>query len=140
MGNPLTNIISTVTLPFKTQLRRAASVVLPKDHNGHPNGISNGNGYTYVNGTNGSTNGHLNGHIDGRTNGYTTMNERQPLLNGNANGGRWTTQTDSGFSWRDFFLDNKKTPGTEDSNIFIKYPTRVWNVTKVTLLSCMYLP
>lgn len=135
MGNPLTNIISTVTLPFRAQVRRAASLVVPKHQDGHPNGISNGNGYTYVNGTNGSTNGHLNGHINGHTNGYTTMDsERRPLL-GN---GHSTTESDSDFSWRDFFLDTKRTPGTNDPNPLVKYPTRVWNVTKVTLLSCMY--
>ncbi|KAK1774066.1 Sodium/calcium exchanger protein-domain-containing protein [Copromyces sp. CBS 386.78] len=132
MGNPLTNIISTVTVNFRKQVRRASGLV-PKDQDDHPNGISNGNGYTYVNGTNGSTNGHLNGHINGHTNGYTTMDpERRPLL---GNRGRWTTESDSDFSWRAFFLDTKRTPGTEDSNPLVKYPTRVWNVTKVTLLS-----
>ncbi|KAK3402328.1 Sodium/calcium exchanger protein-domain-containing protein [Sordaria brevicollis] len=135
MGNPLTNLISTVTIPFRNQIRRASTGLLSKNQNGanHPNGISNGNGYTYVNGTNGSTNGHLNGHINGHTNGYTTMadSERSPLL-----GGRWTTtESDDEFSWRAFLFDNKKTPGTAHSNPLVRYPTRVWNVTKVTLLS-----
>ena len=140
MGNPLTNLISTVTVPFRAQIRRASSIVAPKHQGDHPNGISNGNGYTHINGTNPSTNGHLNGHINGHTNGYTTMDsERRPLLaNGTGNGGRWTTESDSDFSWRDFFLDTTKTPGTNHPNPLVKYPTRVWNVTKVTLLSCMY--
>lgn len=137
MGSPLTNLISTVTVPFRAQIRRASSIVASKHQGDHPNGISNGNGYTHTNGTNPSTNGHLNGHINGHTNGYTTMDsERRPLLaNGTSNGGRWTTESHSDFSWRDFFLDTTKTPGTNHPNPLVKYPIRVWNVTKVTLLS-----
>ncbi|KAK4219956.1 hypothetical protein QBC37DRAFT_74859 [Rhypophila decipiens] len=36
--------------------------------------------------------------------------------------------------WR-FFLDTKNTPGTDSPNPLTKWPARVWNVTKVTLLS-----
>ena len=71
-------------------------------------------------------------------NGRTSMDERRPLLgNGNGNGIGLGGSETSG-TWSDVFLNPRSTPGTASPNPFVKYPARVWNVTKVTLLSCTY--
>ncbi|KAK3316130.1 Sodium/calcium exchanger protein-domain-containing protein [Apodospora peruviana] len=55
------------------------------------------------------------------------VNEDTPLLGG-------TPVHQRGPVWR-FFLDGTDTPGTDSPNPFVKFPARVWNVAKVTLLS-----
>lgn len=57
--------------------------------------------------------------------------ERRPLL------GRSTSHAEPGF-WRHLLINNQSSPGINSPNPFIRWPARVWNVTKVTLLSCTY--
>lgn len=61
------------------------------------------------------------------------MDEYRPLLPGR----HFTSASESGF-WRHLFLDPKSSPGTDSHNPFVRWPAHVWNVTKVTLFSCMY--
>jgi len=63
------------------------------------------------------------------SNGQPPM-ESDPLLPG-AHGVR---RDEESFWWA-FFLDRKRTPGTDSHNPFVSVPAHIWNVTKVTLLS-----
>ncbi|KAM7207475.1 Sodium/calcium exchanger domain containing protein [Naviculisporaceae sp. PSN 640] len=70
-------------------------------------------------------------------NGRSTMDsESTPLLVGGTHPIRLNHDDlhARGPAWR-FFLDTKHTPGTDSPNPLVKWPARVWNVTKVTLLS-----
>ncbi|KAK4235993.1 hypothetical protein C8A03DRAFT_17322 [Achaetomium macrosporum] len=78
-------------------------------------------------------------HPNGHANGYvvpvnTDMDDAEirPLL-----GNRHTSHSlrpEHSF-WRHFFLNPTSSPGTDDPNPFVRWPARVWNVTKVTLFS-----
>lgn len=66
-------------------------------------------------------------------NSRTSMDESTPLLDPTIH-----EETGRGPVWR-FFLDAKGTPGTDSPNLFVKCPAYLWNVGKVTLLSCTYI-
>jgi Ca2+:H+ antiporter len=53
---------------------------------------------------------------------------------GHGNGHGFT----NGSATREFFFNKRKTPGLHDPNPFVKYPSHVWHITKVTLLSSEY--
>lgn len=72
--------------------------------------------------------------IFGGMNGRTSVDESTPLLDPTV----IHEETSRGPVWR-FFLDAKSTPGTDSPNLFVKWPAYLWNVAKVTLLSCTYL-
>ena len=61
--------------------------------------------------------------------------ERRPLLGHHHVAS--TLHAEPGF-WRHLLINNQSSPGTNDPNPFVRWPARVWNVTKVTLLSCTY--
>ncbi|KAK4043162.1 Sodium/calcium exchanger protein-domain-containing protein [Parachaetomium inaequale] len=57
--------------------------------------------------------------------------ERRPLL------GHQTASNlhaEPGF-WRHLLVNNQSSPGTDSPNPFVRWPARVWNVTKITLFS-----
>jgi Ca2+:H+ antiporter len=60
--------------------------------------------------------------------------ERRPLLGHHATS---NLHAEPGF-WRHLLIHNQSSPGTNDPNPFVRWPARVWNVTKITLLSCTY--
>lgn len=60
--------------------------------------------------------------------------ERRPLLGHHVAS---TLHAEPGF-WRHLLISNQSSPGINDPNPFVRWPARVWNVTKVTLLSCTY--
>lgn len=41
--------------------------------------------------------------------------------------------------WGAVFFDRKRTPGTDSHSPLVWIPATVWNVSKVTLLSCTYM-
>jgi Ca2+:H+ antiporter len=108
-SNHLTH--STVNTKTREELRRAES-----GNSKAPN-QSNGNGST-------SAFASLDD-MDG---------ERRPLLGHHATS---TLHAEPGF-WRHLLIHNQSSPGTNDPNPFVRWPARVWNVTKITLLSCTY--
>jgi len=67
-------------------------------------------------------------------NGRPALDESTPLLGTNT----IHEEHERGPVWR-FFLDAKGTPGTDSPNILVKWPAYLWNVAKVTLLSCTYI-
>ncbi|KAK3384489.1 Sodium/calcium exchanger protein-domain-containing protein [Lasiosphaeria ovina] len=77
--------------------------------------------------------GHKAQDSDGFTNGNAIngdMDEESPLL------GHTVSRDPGEYSfWRHLLLDRKSSPGTDSSNPLVKFPARIWNVTKVTLLS-----
>jgi len=77
-----------------------------------------------------------NGAVNGNGNGHThyTMDEETPLLAGE----REPTHDDGGAFWWALFFNNKSTPGTGHPNPLVRWPAQIWNVAKVTLLSCTY--
>lgn len=72
-----------------------------------------------------------NGHYG--QNGLTPMDENAPLLPR-----AHVAQAEGDSYWRAFLFDRKRTPGTDSHNPLVWIPALVWNVFKVTLLSCMY--
>jgi Ca2+:H+ antiporter len=84
-----------------------------------------GTGRSQINGINGHATGHLgpdHGDMDP---------EVRPLL-----GHRISSHHSSGF-WRHLLLNPRSSPGTDSPNPLVRWPAYLWNVTKVTLLSCM---
>ncbi|KAK3692633.1 Sodium/calcium exchanger protein-domain-containing protein [Podospora appendiculata] len=67
----------------------------------------------------------------GRPNGHAAS-ESSPLLG--ADGSALPASPAHGHVWH-FFLDPTTTPGIDNHNPFVKFPARVWNVAKITLLS-----
>ncbi|KAK1755714.1 Sodium/calcium exchanger protein-domain-containing protein [Echria macrotheca] len=59
------------------------------------------------------------------------MDEETPLIGRDYPDGQ---PPNSSFWWA-FFLDNKGTPGTDHPNPLVRWPTQLWNIGKVTLLS-----
>ncbi|KAK4154349.1 hypothetical protein C8A00DRAFT_14522 [Chaetomidium leptoderma] len=65
--------------------------------------------------------------------------EHRPLLGGGHHGhhghhGASTLHAEPGF-WRHLLVNNQSTPGTDSPNPFVRWPARIWNVTKVALFS-----
>lgn len=76
-------------------------------------------------------------------NGRSSLDESTPLLVGGIHPilhhhHHHRDDHERGAAWR-FFLDTKHTPGTDSPNPLVRCPATVWNVAKVTLLSCMYI-
>lgn len=76
-----------------------------------------------------------NGDANGTANGHAAWpdimdGEQEPLL-----GARASLPPEAGF-WRHLLLNRTSSPGTDSPNPFVRLPALVWNVTKVTLLSC----
>jgi Ca2+:H+ antiporter len=77
---------------------------------------------------------------NGSTSGahYSSLNEmdgeRRPLLGHHAT---TTLHSEPGF-WGHLLVNPQSTPGTDSPNPFVRWPARVWNVTKVTLFSCTW--
>lgn len=85
--------------------------------------------------TNGTTNGTANGSFSNPYSPLGNMNgESEPLLGGH---GSSILHPEPGF-WRHLLVNTRSSPGTDNPNPFIRYPAHVWNVTKVTLLSCTF--
>jgi Ca2+:H+ antiporter len=116
-GSDSNNLTSpAVNLKTRDQLRRIETGKLNNPANGTVNGNGNSSAhFTSLNGMNG---------------------EQQPLLGGHHISS--TLHTEPGF-WRHLLINNESTPGTNSPNPFVRWPALVWNVTKVTLLSCTYL-
>ena len=68
----------------------------------------------------GATTTHNNGHI---------MDEESPLL------GYHSGEESRASFLRRVFFDRRSTPGMDSDNVMVRWPARVFNVTKVTLLS-----
>lgn len=85
-----------------------------------PNGTGTGSGSVYVAG--------LDDDMDG---------ERRPLLAARPHRTSSTLRPEPGF-WRHLLINTQSSPGTDDPNPLVRWPARTWNVTKVTLFSCMY--
>jgi Ca2+:H+ antiporter len=81
-----------------------------------------------------------NGNVNGGSSAHFSSpdgmdGERRPLL------GHQTASTlhaEPGF-WRHLLVNSQSSPGTDSPNPFVRWPARVWNVTKITLFSCTYL-
>ncbi|KXX83384.1 Vacuolar calcium ion transporter [Madurella mycetomatis] len=79
--------------------------------------------------------GHSN--ANGSANGHPfdpSMDERSPLLGSRHVASHISVHPDPGF-WRHLLLNPHSSPGADSPNRFIRWPARVWNVTKVTLFS-----
>lgn len=86
----------------------------------------------------GKTSDLTNGHGNGNTSAFSSLDqmdgERRPLLGNHVSS---TLHPEPGF-WRHLLVNARTSPGIDSPNPFVRYPARVWNVTKVTLFSCMY--
>ncbi|KAK3905052.1 hypothetical protein C8A05DRAFT_41961 [Staphylotrichum tortipilum] len=88
-----------------------------------PNGDGNGNG---------TGNGNGNGSSAAQYSSLDAMDpEQRPLLERHV---PTNLHPDPGF-WRHLLIHTQSTPGTNSPNPFVRWPARVWNVTKVTLFS-----
>ncbi len=111
-SNPLTT--SPVNIKVRDHLRRVET--------GRSSEPPNTDG---TDGTNG-TNGHYYSSLD------EMDGERRPLLGHHATS---NLHAEPGF-WRHLLIHTQSSPGTDSPNPFVRWPARVWNVTKVTLFSC----
>ncbi len=118
----------TVNTKTREILRRETATFLSQ-----PNGEGNGSGTGTGNGTgNGNGNGSSAPHQYFR---FDDMDpESRPLLERHV---PTNLHPDPGF-WRHLLIHTQSTPGTNSPNPFVRWPARVWNVTKVTLFSCMF--
>lgn len=79
-------------------------------------------------------NGNTRGHFGDRN---IMDDEESPLLGLRHGVSHASLHPNTGF-WRHLLLNPHSSPGTDSPNPFIRWPAHAWNVTKVTLFSCMF--